>query len=210
MSSIRTPRRLTVNSKANIFSAGLTEVPQMDGGAGELPPHVKFVAGEGRVVSFARVEGEVLGVAAGGDYEPHSAEGASYSQNGSAGVNIRSYGGISGLKVEGRCMCLVGVFLPPGGGPPPEPAPERLIFDEAGQNASVIEPRLFQTFFIGDGRRSNPVELQEFIAPPESGRLYLGFACAYDCGGASAGGGEPGYYNDNGGALEVTLTIGSG
>ncbi len=69
--------------------------------------------------------------------------------------------------------CLVGVFLS-SGQPDQHVAPQPLDFSSVtSRNFSVLTPTLQQVFFIGDGLNSTG-EVQQFIAPVSSSRLFLG------------------------------------
>lgn len=93
---------------------------------------------------------------------------------------------------------LVGVFLGPE--PPSPQAPPILDFNTIGTNFTILSPELQQTFFIGDGFTSGGTE-QTFIVPAGATRLFLGIA---DAQGFT---GNPGFYNDNTGAFEATVSI---
>lgn len=197
-------RQLTVYATADIFAAGMARVPALEGGGGTLPPHVLLDPERAWTVSFPSVTGAVSGASA---EESHSAEGAFYEDKYGANLHelttVPRAAGISGIKVPKHCMCLVGVFLP-ATAQRLDAAPERLTFGDL--NFPFLEPKLFQTFFIGDGR-TDAGDLQEFRAPAGAARLFVGFACGLNCGGTSTEGGEPGYYDDNTGELAVEVSV---
>ena len=64
--------------------------------------------------------------------------------------------------------------------------------------ANPLAPALGQTFLIGDGKG------HKYDVPPEATRLYLGFADSHLYQG------PPGWYDNNGGELEVTVDIAVG
>lgn len=117
----------------------------------------------------------------------NGAEGDGYGP-----TDIESHGGISGIIDAHNGMFMVGVFLTDS--PPSDPAPERLDFTD-NETFTVLAPEIAQTFFVGDGIG------RRYRVPPDATRLFLGFA------DAAAYRGEPGYYGNNGGSLEVTVEV---
>ena len=97
-------------------------------------------------------------------------------------------------------MYLVGVFL--DNTEPSDPAPAPLDVTSA-DNTAVFAPVLRQVFFIGDGLTATGV-VQRFDVPAGATRLFLGFADAFTFLG------NPGFYNDNAGALTATFQITGG
>jgi hypothetical protein len=184
-------RVLRVPSKADLFAAGLSTPPTMGGGAGVLPPVVRFAPGPGKVLTFSKVAGHLTW---GGGSPVFGADGDHAQRS-----NITSLGGISGL-VAPAALFMAGVFLIDAA--PAAPAPPRLRVSHPG-NLPTIAPQVQQVFFIGDGRTTAGVT-QKFKVPPTATRLYLGFVDAY------AFHGTPGYYDDNGGSLVATFRIGRG
>ena len=165
--------------------------PMAEGGAADLARRLKIVFdrvllvyGEGgtRVVTFS---------CTGGLTDCCTFEPAIPPEGYRQPTDVESAGGISGLKAH-LLMFLAGVFL--GDEPPAEPAPDRLDFTDA-TDFKRLEPQIAQTFYIGDGRG------QEFVAPDEATRLYLGFVDGYYASG------PPGFYDNNRGALEATVKI---
>jgi hypothetical protein len=139
------------------------------------------------VVTFPRVTGTVSPIESS---EPFSgAEGA-----GAGSTDIETWRGVSGILDGKNGMFLVGVFLADGA--PKLPAPPRLDFT-ARERFETLAPLIGQTFFIGDG--SN----RRYQVPASATRLYLGFADAYN---GVFWHGQPGYYSNNGGHLEVVAS----
>lgn len=90
---------------------------------------------------------------------------------------------------------LIAVFLSDDD-PSLTPAPPRLDFSTAEKrNFQVLKPQLKQTFFIGDGRRSNG-EVQQFVVPPGATRLYLATMDAWE-------------WNNNVGGFYLTMYAGA-
>jgi hypothetical protein len=83
-----------------------------------------------------------------------------------------SSNGIGGIKAPQDA--LVGVFLDDSQ-PNTSGAPPRIDFSPAGIGANfpALSPALKQPFFIGDGR-TNTGAVQQFVAPPNATRLFLG------------------------------------
>jgi hypothetical protein len=178
----------TVDGQANIYIAGIASPPALSGGTGFAP--VAIAVTPGQVISFSSITGLVncCGVAV--DTLPDG--GSSYA------TSLSALHGISGIAAPVQ-MFLAGVFgtatNPLGAAPP------ALNFTAGGLGTdfSGLSPALWQSFFIGDGRRLDGTTLQTFTAPALATVLYLGFA---DGLGFS---GSPGYYADNRGSFEVTL-----
>jgi hypothetical protein len=174
-----------VLATANIFGAGYGDTPAPGGGGGGTqPPGWGLPAGSGRVVTFPRVTGTVSPVESS---EPFNGPEGS----GSGSTDIETWRGISGILHGRNGMFLAGVFLTDGA--PTLPAPPRLDFT-AKERFETIAPLIGQTFFIGDG--SN----RRYEVPASATRLYLGFADAYN---GVFWHGQPGYYSNNRGHLEV-------
>lgn len=182
------PAGLTmVSGQANIFGAGSDFAPGPGGGGGGVvPTNVQLPPGS-TVVTLPRIMGRVtprMGVMGyngpGGDRKGET--------------DIDSYGGISGIVDRGNGQFLVGVFLTDD--PPSASAPERLDFTKR-ERFKTLAPRVAQTFFIGDGKG------RTFQVPPGATRLFLGFADAFSAEGDYQG--HPGYYDNNGGHLCVSV-----
>jgi hypothetical protein len=179
------PSFLTVSAISNIFGAGRTTPPGPGGGgSGGLPPEWPLPAGDRRIVTFPLVTGEVYGRV--GQAPANGPEGET-----NVGTDVTSWDGISGIVDGNRAMFLVGVFLTDD--PPADPAPRRLDFTD--NDFDLLKPAIGQTFLIGDG-----VE-RRYLAPRGATRLFLGFAEGMFYVG------EPGWYSNNSGALEVKIEV---
>jgi hypothetical protein len=181
-----------VSAQANIFGAGTDFAPGPGGGGGGVvPPSVQLPEGSS-VLTFPTVTGKVT---------PRMGE-MGYNGPGGDGkgeTDITSYGGISGIVDQRHGMFLVGVFLTDD--PPSNLPPRRLDFTKH-ERFRTLAPRVGQTFFVGDGRN------RDVHVPPGATRLFLGFADAYSLGEAALQGnyqGRPGYYDNNGGHLCVSV-----
>jgi hypothetical protein len=176
----------TVFGRANIFGAGFQTAPQPGGGGGgTLPPFWRLPAGENRIVTFPSITGEVNPIVGGAPYNGPGGDGV-------GPTDVKSLRGISGIVDRKNGMFLVGVFL--GIGTPKRPAPARLDFTDAEQ-FDVLEPKLGQTFLIGDGKD------RSYRVPTGATRLFVGFADAFLYQGL------PGWYGNNAGRLQVTVAV---
>lgn len=181
-----TPR--PVLATANIFGAGYGDAPApAGGGGGTLPPGWRLPTGSARIVTFPRVAGTVTPLQG---TEPYKGPQGTAAGN----TDVSSWRGISGIVDGGNGMFLVGVFLPDG--EPAPPAPPRLDFT-AKEGFGKIAPLIGQTFFIGDGAG------RRYEVPASATRLYVGFADSYN---GEYFQGQPGYYDNNGGRLEVVAS----
>lgn len=177
---------VAVDAQANLFGAGLDAAPGPGGGGGGvLPPVVQLPPGGTRLVTFPCTGGLT-------DFASGTPTLGPEGFVGLQTTDVGSYGGISGLLMEGQVMFLAGVFI--ADSPPIEPAPERLDFTD-NTDFERLEPELGQTFFIGDGSG------QTFVAPQDATRLYLGFVDGYVFSG------QPGWYGNNRGGLEATVAV---
>lgn len=177
---------VAVDARANLFGAGLDGPPAPGGGGGGvLPPVVALAAGEDRRITFPCTGGLTDFAAGTPTLGPEGFLGLQTT-------DIESYGGISGLYLDGQVMFLAGVFL--SDSPATEPPPERLDFT-GNVDFQRLEPELGQTFFIGDGASKT------FVAPAGATRLFLGFVDGYVFTG------QPGWYGNNRGALEATVAV---
>lgn len=209
-----------VPAKANIFGAGIAQLPQPAGGGGGVSPicvnvplqvatlTVERTAG---AVSFSRHPGFSDGAPGsffhrcsfGTDAEVRVVIGpdgvTTDACGGAAGLGgaIEPAGLVSGITSSDRVAYLVGVFLPDA--PVTATPPEGLDL-EARYEVERFAPMLQQVFFIGDGRTSAGA-LQRFRVPVGATRLYLGYADAFGFLG------PPGYYGDNYGSLTTTLSF---
>ena len=179
----------TVPGKANIYGAGRAHPPDPGGGGPGVRPRVwQLPDGAHRVVSFPGISGQVNPIV--GTTEDNGPGG-----DGVGPTDVTSYRGLSGIVHRRNGMFLVGVFLTDD--PPAGQAPPRLDFTKRERFRS-LSPRIGQTFFVGDGER------RSYRVPPEATRLFLGFADGYDYQG------PPGWYDNNGGELSVTVEMTSG
>ena len=175
-----------VPSQANIYGAGKEEPPApAGGGGGVLPSEIDLPPGAGRIVTF-----EVQGCVNPIDFRPDTWTDAGGTPPGP--TNTASFEGISGIVHTTKWMFLTGVFLTDD--PPADPAPERLDFSE-DDAFDLLDPLIAQTFYIGEG------EGRRVRVPDEATRLFLGFADGYLAVG------PPGWYANNRGELEVTVTV---
>jgi hypothetical protein len=184
-------RPISINAKCNIYAAGLSSVPELDGGGGILPVKIPL---EGRtVVTLPGLKGKTS--CSDAFFGPEGGECAG------GDTNLEPLGPISGITHHRKTMFVVGVFLP-ADGQPSGPPPESLDF--TGNDEFVtLSPKLGQVFFVGDamtrpGRAGTP---QKFIAPLGAGALYLGFADGFGFQGA------PSYYDDNDGVITGTVRL---
>lgn len=193
---------ITVPATANIFGAGHDELPApAGGGSGTAPPSVALVSDDS-TVTFPHVSGCVtpikhtmpngLGPA---DYNGPAGDNGEYG-----GTEIASVRGISGMDFKGMGMFLAGVFV---GEDEPNGAPDRLTYEGIDAIADRVEPLLNQTFYVGDGRLPGSDDLREFVPPDGATRLFLGFVdgALYK--------GDPGFYGNNAGELQVVVDVAS-
>ena len=187
---------LQVSAKSNIFAAGHAKPEDPGGGgAGVMPPFVKFPAGPGKILTFSTVSGQISCCGGGNTFNGPDG-GTSYK------TSILPYKGISGITDKKRNMFLVGVFV--SDAEPKDPAPKSL--DVTGtEGLASYSPQLQQLFFIGDGLTGTGTgSAQQFHVPANATRLFLGFV------DASSFGGNHGYYDDNVGELTVALEVRNG
>jgi hypothetical protein len=193
---------IQVMATSNIFGAGHDAPPApAGGGAGTAPPSVDLPAGS-RTVTFPHVSGCVTPIShtmpngiGPADYNGPAGDTGEYG-----GTNVESVRGISGMTFGGTGMFLAGVFV---GDDEPNGAPERLEYAGVGAVADQVEPLLGQTFYVGDGRLPGSDTLREFVPPEGATRLFLGFVdgALYQ--------GEPGFYGNNVGELQVVVDVAS-
>jgi hypothetical protein len=202
-----TPRQVfsvTIPGTADIFGAGQAQPPSLKGnpglgtGGGTLAPDVSFVATRGEVLTVPSVTGAVY---------CDSTMLLTATPNGpcasnSAGTALDPVGPISGIVDSDSNDFLTGVFLSsaqPTGAPPAS-----LDFSSAANGAgyTMLSPRLGQTFFVGNGRTSSGT-LHQIIVPAGATRLFLGIA------DGSYFEGDPGYYDDDGGAYQASVDLGA-
>jgi Ca2+-binding RTX toxin-like protein len=191
---------IVVDGRSNLFGAGLESPPGIAPGISPrsvaIPPNTSFI-------EFSSVTGAVSFDADVPGTRPYfGPDGAAYSPRGSSpSTNINSAGGISGLKHSINTF-LAGVFLTDS--PPASPPPQILDFS-GNVDFLSLSPKLQQTFSIGDGRTSNG-DLQRFEVPAGATRLFLGMVDGYDSATDTISG-NPGVYDDNGGAFDVRLVL---
>lgn len=182
---------LEVPAEANVFGAGIDVPPDPGGGGGGEPPVLsRLPEGEGRVVTFPDVDGRVTPIEFYADHVGPAGDGGRYGT-----TDLESFGGISGVEHRENGMFLVGVFLTED--PPRGEAPPRLDVTDV-DTTRPVKPEIGQTFLIGDGS-----DLR-VVAPDEATRLFLGFADGQWYQGA------PGWYDNNAGAVTVTVEVVAG
>lgn len=174
-----------VAARSNIFGAGREEPPSPGGGGGGVLPPVWRLPEGARVVTIPTVTGTVNPIV--GETPVNGPAGDKQTP-----TDVESYQGISGILHGGSGMFLVGVFLTDD--PPSGRAPRRLDFTD-GEEFKLLAPEVGQTFYIGDGKG------RSFRVPARATRLFLGFA------DAAYFNGNPGWYNNNAGQLEVTVEV---
>jgi hypothetical protein len=131
----------------------------------------------------------------------HGADGGNYD---STGVNIDSYGSISGvIDTDDRTLALMGAFTTAAVAT--GSAAARLDFT-GNHDFTSLSPLVNQSFFIGDGKTSSSVT-QTFFVPAGATYLQLGFADAFAGSNIAAFVGLPSSYGDNSGSLSVTDTV---
>ena len=178
-------RPTTVPGRANIYGAGRERPPAPAGGGAGVLPTRWFLPGPGRkVVTFPHISGRVSPI------NPSEDNGAAGDRVGP--TDVKTYRGISGIVHRRNGMFLVGVFLPDV--ELLDHAPPRLDFTKR-EHVRTLAPRIGQTFLIGDGKR------RSYEVPGGASRLYVGFADGYLYVG------DPGWYDNNGGKLAVTVKL---
>ena len=180
-----------------IWGAGHGSTP--DPGA-TLPPFLSFTSGSVLSISFSNITGTVK--FGGLDGPENGPDGLSW--NDWPGTNINGYGGISGIRFDGRQMFLVGVFLGPG--ETSGSGPDKLAYSASSADGLVFNPLLAQVFFVGDGRGTGYAE-QTFYVPTGASRLFFGFADGVPEFGSPSGPVNPGAYADNLGSLNVIYNL---
>jgi len=192
---------VAVPGTADIFGAGLAQPPALapstgpaGTGGGTLPPSVSFVASAGEVLTVPSSTGEI--------YFKGPTLTATPNGNPDFMTSLNPVGPISGLIDTNSCEFLTGVFL--GGAAPTGAPPASLNFSNSaiGDNYTTLSPQLGQTFLIGTGRTSSGA-LHEILVPAGAARFFLGVPDGPYCTG------DPGTYNDNGGAYHATVALGA-
>lgn len=195
---------VTVPGTADIFGAGQAQPPALDGnpgpgtGGGTVPPDVSFASAAGEVLTVPSVTGAVY---------CDSSMVRTATPNGPCGgdssaTDLNPVGAISGIVDTNSNDFLTGVFL--SGAPPTGSPPASLNFSSSaiGADYTTLSPQLGQTFLIGNGRTSSGT-LHQIIVPAGATRLSLGIADGYDFEG------DPGYYDDDGGAYQASVDFGT-
>jgi len=195
---------VTIPGTADIFGAGQAQPPALTGnpgpgtGGGTLPPQVSFAAAAGEVLTVPSVTGAVY---------CDTTMLLTATPNGpcasnSSGTALDPVGPISGIVDSDSNDFLTGVFL--GNAQPTGAPPASLDFSSAANGAdyTMLSPRLGQTFFVGNGRTSSGA-LHQIIVPAGATRLFLGIA------DGSYFEGDPGYYDDDGGAYQASVDLGA-
>jgi hypothetical protein len=202
-------RTFIVPGAANVFGAGIDELPAPGGGGGGVAPTCVAVPSSASKVTVPRARGLLSFTSlrapelhfhkcpGGGEAVlAHGPDGDAGACSGSdPGGTIPPAGTVSGIASRGRGGYLIGVFLPArwrGG-----TRPASLDFEER-YDFYRLAPALGQLFFVGDGR-TDEGRLQEFRIPTGATRLYLGIADALDFRG------PPGFYDDNRGRFRVQI-----
>ena len=193
---------VAVSGTADIFGAGLTQVPAlgssgttMNPGGGTLPPGVSFVASPGEYVRFPSVTGAVY---CDSSMMPTATPNGPCGSFNPGGTSLDAVGPISGITDAQSNDFLTGVFV--GAGPPSGSPPASLDFSSTaiGANYLTLAPLLDQVFFIGSGTTSAGA-LHAVTAPPGATRLFLGIA------DGSSFDGPPSDYDDNGGTYQASV-----
>jgi hypothetical protein len=178
-----------IYAKADIFAANQTTPPAFDGGGGYIPEKISL---NGATNLNFSASGTTMF-----DYQSNVSLGPDGGQF-EGPTNINSAFNISGIKGPDTGF-LIGLFLGSNGAV--GPAPASLDFSQPGGTSFLsLSPLLGQTFFIGDGLTGTGTgSIQDFLVPKGASYLYLGFADGYEVKG------DPGYYGDNKGTLDVTV-----
>lgn len=182
---------LQIDGRCNIFGAGHAIPPAPAGGGGGLLPVEIALPSDAAFVRLSGISGSAS--CCGGAVNPNGPDGG--DERGS-GVDVFSFGGISGIRHSERYLFLTGVFV--DATEPFGDEPARLDFSASALTDTFAElsPLMRQTFFIGDGLTPSGVK-QIFHVPPGATRLILGMADAF------AFTGDPGFFDDNGGSFTV-------
>ena len=187
---------VVVPGRANVFGAGIDELPAPGGGGGGEAPICITLPASAATITVPRTWGSL-------SFTPlrapelhfHKCPGGAeavlaYGPDGDTGGcpgevpggTILPAGVVSGIASEDRVGYLTGVFLPARWA---EPSPPPMLDFEGRYDFDRLAPRLGQLFFIGDGRTDDGV-LQRFQIPAHATRLYLGIADAWGSGARRA------------------------
>lgn len=187
--ALGTEATVTIDSRSDIFSAGLAKADEARQGV--MPSTITLAPGGG-IVSFPKVIGKA---------SCNGPDGVGADGGGCAGgyTDLQPANKLSGMIHHQKTMFLVGVFLAPK---PPAKTPKTLDFSDKalGTTFEKLEPQLGQVFFIGDGHPGDPGgATHDFVVPKGATRLFLGYADGFGFQGT------PGAYGDNKGGLAVTV-----
>lgn len=165
-------------------------------GAASDAPYASFTAGSGKVFTFTSVTGGLNCCSNGADLA--TPEGGNWLGPAS------SIGGLNGISdATGNTQLPLVAMFGSEADPFGQAAPAALPAWDAGNPVSQA-PALYQVFFVGDGRTGRDDAsgtLLTFTAPVNATRLYLGFVDAFNFNGTS------GYYDDNPGVVNATVTL---
>lgn len=193
--SIAQSGAIGVDAKSNIFGSGSLSNPTPapgGGGGGLAAPFIGISGGTGRTATLLATgtwgwQGGPINGPDGGNFAPST--------------NLSGVGGISGY-VGPETGFLVGVFLDDSD-PTSLVAPGNMSYGSLSDYAlTSYSPGLRQVFFIGDGLTgTGSGSIQTFVVPDSATRLYLGVADGFSFAG------QPGWYDDNTGALNVEYDV---
>ena len=181
---------------SDLFRAGGNGSPPGGGGVGTLPTVIALNPGVGRTATFA-----ASGLWSCCSDVVNAGNGPDGGLFAGGTTNVNAFNRIAGLQGP-RTMFLSGLFL---GAALPGSAPAGRSYVAADYAlASFTGLLLGQTFFIGDGFTGTGVgALQTFAVPDGAQFLYLGVVDAFQFTG------DPGFYDDNPGSVNVTYNIGA-
>lgn len=186
---------VNVSAQANIYAAGSASTAGFALG-GVLPVALAVDAAASFRFTSVAAGPSAVGSPTGG--ATCVFDGPASSGDGNTCVNgytdVYAANGYSAFYFGGKTMPLVGLFVGATPGDTPAVTPTS---DTEANALDAFAPRLQQVFFIGDGRTADSA-LQTFAVPAGATTLYLGFADAYGFVG------DPGYYDDNYGSLQVS------
>lgn len=203
---------LNFSATGAIFLAGRDDVtiPPLGSSVASFPLGRHGFAGNGFEVEqfpveFAVVPGQVLSFDSVGGLDFYNSTSSFATPDGYPGTasNLNGIRGISGYR--GPNGAVVGVFLDDSN-PKDAISPSTINFaaSDVGISFLNLNPGLRQVFFIGDGLTGlGSGSRQTFIAPERTTRLFLGLADGFGFIG------NPGWYEDNDGILNVTVLDGS-
>jgi hypothetical protein len=176
-----------VDARGDIFSAGMLKPDQNRGGV--MPSALTLVPGGGFIIVTS-----VRGKTGCNANTPAAPPDGGWCAGGN--TDLLTAGNASGIIDHKHTQPLVGVFL----GPKPGTPPQRLDFTDHEAFAE-LSPLLGQTFYIGDGLTGTGSGVpQRFLIPSGAVMLYLGYGDGYAFQGA------PGWYSDNTGGVSATVT----